>query len=139
MKQIQKLLLLIVSAVMFTGCASIQSGTTQEVKVSSNPAGATVYTALRAKTEGGTVMNKVAVGVTPLTVRIPRKDGAIMLEKEGFQPVAVPLVTGMNPWVWGDIVLTSLLSTSIDTSYEYDPGEYMVDMKPLLPAPEEKK
>lgn len=117
------------TALALTGCASIQSGTTQQVKVSSNPEGATVYTAVKVN---GVVSNKTAVGVTPLTVTLSRKHGALFVEKEGYVPTEVPLTTKMNPWVWGDILLTSPLSTSIDTSTgaarEYDPGEYMVDL-----------
>ncbi|WP_305825573.1 PEGA domain-containing protein [Massilia brevitalea] len=113
-----------------SGCASIQSGTSQNVKVSSNPAGATVYVALK---KDGVVTNKVAVGVTPLTVTLSRKHGSVFVEKEGYTPVEVSLTTRMNPWMWGNILLTSPLSTSIDTSTgasrEYDPGEYMVDLQ----------
>jgi uncharacterized protein YceK len=118
------------TALALSGCASIQSGTTQHVKVSSNPAGATVYVALK---KDGVVSNKVAVGVTPLTVTLSRKHGALFVEKEGYVATEVPLTTKMNPWMWGNILLTSPLSTSIDTSTgasrEYDPGEYMVDLQ----------
>jgi len=120
------------TALVLTGCASMQSGTTQQIKVSSNPDGATVYTAIK---KDGVVSNKVAVGVTPLTATLSRKHGALFVEKEGYVSVEVPLTTKMNPWVWGDILLTSPLSTSIDTSTgaarEYDPGEYMIDLKPV--------
>ncbi|QNA87776.1 PEGA domain-containing protein [Massilia sp. Dwa41.01b] len=120
------------TALALTGCASMHSGTTQQVKVSSNPAGATVYTAIK---KDGVVSNKVAVGVTPLTVTLSRKHGALFVEKEGFVATEVQLTTRMNPWVWGDILLTSPLSTSIDTSTgaarEYDPGEFMVDLQPV--------
>ena len=120
-----------------TGCASINSGTTQQVKVSSNPAGATVYVALKKVDNNGqaSVTNKVSVGVTPLTVTLSRKHGALFVEKEGYVATEVPLTTKMNPWMWGNILLTSPLSTSIDTSTgasrEYDPGEYVVDLKPV--------
>jgi hypothetical protein len=118
--------------VAVSGCASIQSGSTQQVKVSSNPAGATVYVALK---KDGVVTNKVAVGVTPLTVTLSRKHGALFVEKENYVAAEVPLTTKMNPWMWGNILLTSPLSTSIDTSTgasrEYDPGEYMVDLQPV--------
>lgn len=120
------------AAVALSGCASIQSGTTQNVKVASNPAGATVYVALK---KDGVVANKVAVGVTPVTVNLSRKHGALFVEKEGYVPTEVALTTKMNPWMWGNVILTSPLSTSIDTSTgasrEYDPGEYMVDLKPV--------
>jgi len=122
-------------AVLLTGCASMHSGTTQEIRVTSNPPGATVYTGVRSKTEPNVILNSTARGVTPLTVIISRKDGAIAVEKKGYVPVQLPLTTKMNPWVWGDILLTSPLSTSIDTSTgaanEYDPGEYMIDLKPI--------
>lgn len=115
-----------------SGCASINSGTTQVVKVSSNPEGATVYTAVKKE---GVVTNKVAVGVTPLSVTLSRKHGALFVEKDGYVGIEVPLTTKMNPWMWGNILLTSPLSTSIDTSTgasrEYDPGEYMVDLQPV--------
>ena len=120
------------AALVLSGCASINSGTTQQVKVSSNPAGATVLVALK---KDGVVTNKVAVGVTPVTVTLSRKHGALFLEKEGYVATEVPLTTKMNPWMWGNILLTSPLSTSIDTSTgaarEYDPGEYMVDLQPV--------
>jgi len=135
MKHGLKLIAAAGAVAVLSGCASMHSGTTQEIKVSSNPVGATVYTGVRSKTEPNVILNSVAVGKTPLTVRISRKDGAIAVEKAGFVPVQLPLTTKMNPWVWGDILLTSPLSTSIDTSTgaanEYDPGEYMVDLKPV--------
>lgn len=124
------------AALALSACASMQSGTTQEIKISSNPEGAAVYVGHRTmenKVPG--IVNHQHVGVTPLTLRLSRKSGAIELRKPGFEPVLVPMTTKMNPWVWGDILLTSPLSTSIDTSTgaatEYDPGEYMIDLTPV--------
>jgi hypothetical protein len=124
------------SAIAFSGCASIQSGTTQQVKISSNPAGANVYVAEKPEVNGQpTITNKVLAGVTPLTVTLSRKDGAVLIEKAGYATEEVALTKKMNPWMWGNILLTSPLSTSIDTSTgaskEYDPGEYVVDLKPV--------
>ena len=136
MPRLSHTLALACAALALSGCASMKSGTTQQVKIASNPPGATVYTAMRTESNGQySVTNKVAVGVTPLTVTLSRKHGAVMIEKDGYVPVDVALTTKMNPWVWGDILLTSPLSTSIDTSTgaarEYDPGEYVVDLKPV--------
>lgn len=126
----------VAAALVLSGCGSIVSGRTQLINVASNPAGATVYVAQKKEVAGQmTVTNKVAVGVTPLTVTLARKDAALFVEKDGYVPVEVPLTTKMNPWMWGNILLTSPLSTSIDTSTgasrEYDPGEFMIDMKPV--------
>lgn len=136
MKHCLKLVAIVAAASALTACASMHSGTTQEVKITSNPVGATVYVGVASKKDDVTTMiNKVKVGVTPLTVRLSRKSGAVELQKEGYATVQVPLHTKMNSWVWGDILLTSPLSTSIDTSTgaanEFDPGEYMIDMKPV--------
>lgn len=136
MTRVSTYLALACSAIAFSGCASMNSGTTQQVKIASNPAGATVYVAVKTLDNGKpTISNKVAVGVTPLTVTLSRKHGAVFIEKDGYAAEEVPLAKKMNPWVWGDILLTSPLSTSIDTStgasQEYDPGEYIVDLKPV--------
>lgn len=125
-----------VAALLLSGCGSMMSGTTQQVKVDSNPPGATVYVGLKKTASDGqtSVTNKVAVGVTPLTVTLSRKHGALFVEKAGFVSTEVPLTTSMNPWMWGNVLLTSPLSTSIDTSTgasnQYDPGEYMIDLQP---------
>jgi hypothetical protein len=135
MKQGLKLVAVAASTLILTACASMHSGTTQEVKISSNPEGATVYVGVATlENDVPGIINQVKMGVTPLTLKLSRKSGAIELQKEGFATVRVPMNKTMNPWVWGDILLTSPLSTSIDTStgaaYEYDPGEYMIEMKP---------
>lgn len=123
------------TAVLMTGCATIKSGTTQEITVSSHPSGATVYVGVVGR--DGSMLNRTAMGVTPLTVRVSRKAGAIDVVKEGYAPVQLAMTTKMNPWVWGDILLTSPLSTSIDTSTgaanEFDPGEYSVQLQRATP------
>ncbi|MES2490160.1 MAG: PEGA domain-containing protein [Pseudomonadota bacterium] len=127
----RSLLLVLASCCMLSACATIVDGTKQSIKIDSSPQGATVYTAVKDK--NGNLINKAAVGVTPLSVTIPRKDGAVILEKGGYAAIEVPLNRGMNGWVWGDILLTSPLSTSIDTSTgaakEYDPEEYLVQLQ----------
>ncbi len=133
MKIVHNVIAAAAAAVLFTGCASMQSGTTQEIEVNSNPAGATVYVGNYPSGDKTGMVNRVAMGKTPAKVRISRKDGAIALEKDGYQPVLLPLTTKMNPWVWGDILLTSPLSTSIDSSTgainEFDPGQFMIELK----------
>ncbi len=126
---------LIIVASFFTGCASIMSGTTQSIAIDSDPKGATV-TVGEEKTQNGKTIMAVShiAGVTPLTVAISRKDGMIALSKEGYKTQQVELQRGYNAWLWGDVVLTSLLSTSIDTStgawHEYKPGQYMITLVP---------
>lgn len=117
-------------------CATMMDGTTQQITVQSVPAGAKVFVTTR---KNGALGNKIEAGVTPVTVTVSRKHGAILVEKDGFQSTEVQLKRSMNNWVWGDIVLTSLLSTSIDTSTgasnEFDPNEYVVELKPMEAQP----
>jgi uncharacterized protein YceK len=134
--KIQSSAIAIAAALLFSGCATIVSGTTQQIQISTNPTGANVYTASRVIDNKGaaSIKNKVLAGVAPLAVTVSRKDGTIIVEKDGYLPVEVAMKSGMNPWVWGDIAMTSLLSTSIDTSTgaanEFDPGSYVVDLVP---------
>ena len=126
---------IVVLAFVVSGCASINSGTTQQVTIDSDPPGATVIIGAKKKKDGKYIMvNSVNAGVTPLVVELSRKDGMVEVSKEGYETQVVDLKKTMNPWVWGDIVLTSLLSTSIDTStgavYQYKPGQYMVPLTP---------
>lgn len=136
----RNVVLALAGSFMLSACASIVTGTKQSIKVDSNPQGAKVYTAVRYKKDGqDAIIKRVAAGVTPTTVVVQRKDGVIQLEKDGYDPAEVPLDRGMNNWVWGDIVLTSLLSTSIDTStgaaWAYDPDQYVVNLNPAGSTP----
>lgn len=122
--------LIVVGACMYiTGCGTIMEGSQQDVKIDSYPSGASIFKVTKDK-EG--VINRAQIGITPATVSISRKDAVISLEKEGYQNAEVPLKSSMNNWMWGNILLTSPLSTSIDTSTgasrEYDPGEYTVEL-----------
>lgn len=123
---------LLAAAVFISGCASIVDGTKQSVKVDSNPKGAEIYIGVM---DDGAVVSQTKAGMTPATVSLPRKDGVLVLKKEGYRDATVTPKRRMNGWVWGDIVLLSLLSTSIDTSTgaakEIDPNEFLVEMTPV--------
>jgi hypothetical protein len=134
--KLKRIGLLIVVASFFTGCASIMSGPKQSVMIDSEPKGATVTIGEEMTRDHKKIMavSNIA-GVTPITVTIPRKDGMIEISKEGYRTQQVELVRSMNAWFLGDVVLTSLLSSSIDTStgalYEYKPGQYMITLVPV--------
>jgi len=118
------------------GCASIMSGTTQRVTFDSEPQGATVTIGKKAEKDGQvTIVDSYEAGVTPLEVELPRRTNTmVQLSKEGFETQTVELKRKMNNWTWGDIALTSPLSTSIDTSTgavnEYKPGQYVITLQP---------
>lgn len=131
----RELLLIIAVVFAITGCASIMSGTTQKVTIDSDPSGATVMIGVKDTKDDKVIMvDGYNAGVTPLIVELKRKGSTmVQISKKGYKTQEVQLQRGMNNWVWGDIALTSLLSTSIDTSTgaanEYKPGEYMVSLQ----------
>jgi PEGA domain-containing protein len=127
-----KYFILIIFSVTLFGCATMADGPRQVLSVDSVPQGATVYVAKKDKQ--GNIVRKVKVGVTPLEAEVARKDGVVILELEGYVTEEAPLVRGTNGTVVLDFLALSLLSTSVDLStgawYEYDPGKYLVEMKP---------
>lgn len=131
MSQLKHLFQIIVVLTLF-GCATMADGPRQVLSIDSVPQGATVYVAKKDKQ--GNIVRKVKVGVTPLEAEVARKDGVVILELEGYATEEAPLARGTNGTVVLDFLALSLLSTSVDLStgawYEYDPGKYLVEMKP---------
>src|SRR5205814_615533 len=65
----------------FAGCASLQSGTTQQMVFNSNPLGAEVSV-------GAPAVKGQLLGRTPLIAQVPRgSDMSAVLAKEGFTPM----------------------------------------------------
>lgn len=108
----------------FSGCATIFSGSTQQVSFHSNPDGATVKVGER------------IIGKTPITTSLKRKSGqTITFEKEGYNAVTSDMTTRLNPWFFGNFLIGGLIGTSTDVSsgaiIEYAPGQYMVTLNSL--------
>jgi len=106
-----------------SGCASIMTGSSQQVTFNSNPEGSTVNV-------GGRPLGK-----TPLTTSLKRKTGqAIVFEKEGYKPVSMELETRTNGWFWGNILIGGLVGSTTDglsgAVNEYSPSQYLVTLQP---------
>lgn len=133
----------LVSSCMLSACATMMSGSYQSVRVDSVPQGAKVFTGVLSMNRPGNVKKRKEVGVTPMTVSITRKDGVVELEKPGYLLTRVPMRRGTNPWFLGNVLMTSLLSSMIDSSTgaisEYDPDQYRVELPrddDYVPGPE---
>ncbi len=105
------------------GCASIVSGTKQEMSFQSNPDDVTV-----------TVTGRV-LGKTPLTVTIDKKsDQSVIFTKEGYKPMTMQLTTTLDPWFWGNIVLGGFIGSTVDglsgAVHQYSPSQYFVSLQP---------
>lgn len=125
-KRLLLLLLGIVTLFCTNGCATIISGTTQPVTLSSSPDGATV-----------TVSGQV-IGKTPTTINLERKSKQVVeFDKEGYTKQKVQLDTKFNPWVLANVIFcfSCVFSTTTDyasgAAYEYMPYHYYVTLIPV--------
>lgn len=96
------------------GCASIMSGTSQNVKITSLPDAATVKVERLMPT-----MNTVEFeGKTPTQVKLHRKGSFLVtVSLNGYQKAEIPVSGGgVNGWVFGNILFGGLVGVIIDAS-----------------------
>ena len=99
MKSLKSVLLLLGSAIvplMFTGCASMMCGTKQNVALDSKPTGAEV---IIYNNHGEVVYKGTTPCVASLTRTTPeaeRSNYVMLIRKQGFAPVQIPLKSEMN-------------------------------------------
>ncbi len=110
-------------AMHVSACASIVTGSHQEVTFNSNPDDAIVH------------LNGRVLGKTPITTSLKKKPGqTLVFDKEGYQPLTMELETRMNSWFWGNIVLGGVIGSTTDglsgAVNEYSPSQYMVTLQP---------
>lgn len=100
------------------GCATIISGKTQNLRVTSVPPGATVV----AEPGGYRV-------TTPAEITLRRKDAPYRLtfSLDGHEPYSVTISSGTNGWVWGNLILGGIIGIIVDSSTgaanKLEPGE----------------
>lgn len=103
---------IVLSALALTGCASIFSGTTQEVGIRTTPGAKFTVT--------NGYGSQVASGESPATVDLKRgasyfspQSYRIQLSKAGYKPRTVDVQPGMNPWYFGNILLGGFIGMVI--------------------------
>jgi len=113
---------------LLPGCATIIDGSTQNLTVSTEPAGATCTL----DREG---MRVAIVSPTPGTIRIDKskRDIAVSCRKPGFQTAQVGHVSGFRGTTFGNLILGGgvgfIVDASTGASFEYPP-EVKVAMAP---------
>ena len=111
-------LLILFSVLLSQDCATLTRRRTQRIPVTSSPAGATVF------------INGVEQGVTPLEIRLARKEKGqvIRIESPGYNPVEIRPKRTVSPgWIVLDLLLGLACATPIwyvyAASHDYqDPG-----------------
>ncbi|WP_353221673.1 PEGA domain-containing protein [Salinisphaera sp. C84B14] len=114
---------LLLAASLSSGCATIASGTDQNVSFDSEPEGATVR-----------VAGKV-IGQTPVSARLDKKDDqTVSFEMDGYRTVSQSMTTKTDPWFFGNILIGGLFGSTTDFAsgavYEYSPDQYFVTLPP---------
>lgn len=90
-------------ALLTTSCATIVSGSKQNVKFSSNPSTATIF------------IDEVEVGKTPFEIKLARKsEHSVMIKLEGYQTYETKLTKKFNAWYIGNILFGGLIGIIID-------------------------
>ncbi len=99
----------------FMGCASIITGTRQNIKINSTPTGAKVKIM-----QGQDMIPKNILaweGTTPATVKLRREyQYMVIISLEGYKTTEVNLEHGRNGWVWWNILFGGILGFAVDFS-----------------------
>ena len=111
----------LVFALLTSSCATIVSGSKQNVKFSSTPAAATI------------IIDNVEVGKTPFEIKLARKsEHTVMLKLEGYQTYQTKLTKKFNGWYIGNILIGGIIGLIIDpitgAMYNLSPDEVNAQM-----------
>ncbi|MEM0543072.1 PEGA domain-containing protein [Flavobacterium sp. j3] len=106
---------------LLSSCATIMSGSKQNVKFASNPSSATIY------------IDEVEVGKTPFEMKLARKsEHEVMIKLEGYQTYQTTLTKKFNGWFVGNILIGGLIGIIIDpitgAMYNLTPKEINAEM-----------
>ena len=123
MKKIVMSSLFVASATMlFTGCATLfGGGSTQTINVQSSKT--TTVDMYKIKTEKNQETGEIKETErtlinsnlqVPASINVNRDSKDVLIKPKDDNCKEVTATGSMNNWVWGDIIATSLLSTSVD-------------------------
>ncbi|MBR1196404.1 PEGA domain-containing protein [Bradyrhizobium sp. AUGA SZCCT0240] len=129
-----RLVLAAAIALPCVGCASVTRGTTENISISSTPAGAT------AEISG---LDVPTACVTPCVVQAKRSaDIIVTVNKEGYEPQIIPLTkevpaTGAAGFA-GNVLLGGVVGIGVDAvtgaALDHKPNPVIVTLQPLSPA-----
>jgi len=106
---------------VLVGCGTIIHGSTQDVSISSTPAGAEVS------------IDGADVGETPLTQSLDRgSQHTIKLSLDGYESESIMVNKSASGWVAGNIIFGGLIGLAVDAAtggmYKLDPTDISREM-----------
>lgn len=128
-----RLVLAVAIAAPCVGCASVTRGTTENISISSTPAGATAEI---------TGLDIPTACVTPCVVQAKRNaDITVTVNKEGYEPQVIPLTkeipgSGAAGFA-GNVLLGGLVGMGVDAAtgaaLDHKPNPVIVTLQPVSP------
>lgn len=125
MKMHVALLMLLVSPILTSSCATIVHGSSQEISINSEPQGASVY------------IDGKERGKTPLSMLLSRKTKTYVVDikKKCYYPKTVEINRALSATVAGNLVAGGIIGGGIDAAsgaaYKLVPDKINVLLKPL--------
>lgn len=114
-------LLTLAACGMVAGCATIASGTTQSISVSTNIEDADVF------------LDGVLIGQTPFTGIVKKNQSQLRIEADGYRTETLELSKSLDPVFWGNIIIGGTIGSITDfatgAAYQYAPAAYQVDLQ----------
>lgn len=116
--------MIIFPILLLTGCATLFTGTSDDIYINSNPNGAEI------------MIGGLKVGKTPATITVKRpgfNDKEVVLKLDGYERRAFILKKSFN--AVAILNLAGILGWAIDFAtgsiYKYEPKSYEIDLEPL--------
>ncbi len=105
------------------GCATIVSGTTESISITSQPSGANVFI------DGSTH------GRTPTSVELKRRKGhSVRVEMDGYEAFERAITTKANGWIWGNIIFGGIPGLIVDLAtgaiHDLEPNHIVANLTP---------
>jgi len=97
--------IVLLSAMLTSGCATIINGSTQTVEIASEPEGASI------------MIDGEDFGTTPASVDLKRKTAHVVsIALPGYETQELTLERKTSGWVWGNIIFGGLIGLVVDIS-----------------------
>lgn len=94
---------LLLSILLLSGCATIISGSRQNVEISSEPSSAKVY------------INEVEIGKTPVQRKLKRnQEYQLILKLDGYKTYETKLERKFNAWYIGNVLIGGIIGLIVD-------------------------
>lgn len=113
--------LVLVGSLVLGGCATIATGTSQTISITSNVDGAQLF------------LDGQLIGTTPFHGTVKKNKKVITIEKEGYRSEKIVLSKTLEGAFWGNIIIGGTVGSITDFAsggaYTYAPATYQIDLK----------